>query len=206
MPDAKPAPGKGALGVLKRKVGPAPVWVWFAVGLLLFVVYRRFKGAGNNTGTTPITPSTSPGTTMDSSGTSGGGGQSSGAGMGVDPSQLLDAYRSGGSDYANIFGSLLPYFYFGGNPDYSSNTPGQSSNGAPYNQGGQSTNYIAQQSYENVNLYRQPYAGDILLQHPSKQAQSYGSAGTLAYGIQGGGGTQPLYRTEPGSAGIFLFK
>lgn len=206
MADAKPAAGKGALGVLKRKVGPAPVWVWFAVGLLLFVVYRRFKGGANNTGTTPITPSTSPGTTMDSSGTSGGGGQSSGAGMGVDPSQLLDAYRSGGSDYANIFGSLLPYFYFGGNPGPASSNAGGSNGGAAVQGGQEPTRYIAQQSYENVNLYRQPYAGDILLQHPSKQAQGYGSAGTLAYGIQGGGGTQPLYRTEPGSAGIFLFK
>src|SRR5207302_5667799 len=120
-----------------KKIGPAPVWVWFAVGLLLFVVYRRFSSSANNTGATPVVPQTAAGTPMDESGTSGGGGSASGAGMNVDPNQLLDAYRAGGSDYSNLFGSLLPYFYGGyGSTDYGS-INGVGSGGGPAFEGAQ---------------------------------------------------------------------
>lgn len=44
--------GGGIFGLLRRKVGPAPVWVYVLIGVLGLAWYLRSKGSSSSSGTT----------------------------------------------------------------------------------------------------------------------------------------------------------
>lgn len=153
MPD-KPKTTKGPLGVLKKKIGPAPVWVWFTVALVGYLVYSRYKSAANNTGgvDTGTTPSTAPGTTMNGSGQPTDSGAAGGGGAGVDPSQLLQAYQMGQSDLGSLLGQYLGAYGYG---QYGAYTP-VGSGGGPAIQGGQIPTQYYQDQFGNFQPVQQP--------------------------------------------------
>ena len=45
--EAKPGSKAGG-NVLTHKLGPLPVWGWFAVGLTMYILYKHFKGSSSN--------------------------------------------------------------------------------------------------------------------------------------------------------------
>lgn len=80
MPAAKAG---GVQGVFRRKLGPAPVWVWAVSALVLWFLYRRFFAGG--TAASQSSP-TSIGTGTYDAGTvaTGGGAPASGGGSAAD--------------------------------------------------------------------------------------------------------------------------
>jgi hypothetical protein len=61
---------------LKRKIGPAPAWVWVVSAVVLYYLYRHFKGSSAATGASSVTPVTSnaQGQPVSSGGGASGGG------------------------------------------------------------------------------------------------------------------------------------
>lgn len=45
---------KAGGNVLTHKLGPLPVWGWFAIALVTYVLYKHFKGSGSSTTQVPI--------------------------------------------------------------------------------------------------------------------------------------------------------
>lgn len=100
--------GKGSLGFLMEKKGPLPVWAWAAMSaVLLFLLYRHFKGGGSKSAATANAPadSTQP---ADTSGAGDFGGTGGGGSSPTDTSGDL----SNTSPFSTGF--ELPYGYGGG--------------------------------------------------------------------------------------------
>ena len=102
---------KSGGNVLTHKLGPLPVWGWFAVGLVTYLLYKHFKGSSSSTTTVPIgTVTSGTGALIGGDGTTGTTSTTATTTTGADwISQAYQALQNLGYDNNTINDALQKY-------------------------------------------------------------------------------------------------